>query len=71
MRYAKTGKETEKKTLINLTFDGNFSPNTDWTTGLCERTNYDVPGIVLHYVYIYIQVPDKKAKIFTIKLKCK
>lgn len=65
MRYAKTGKETEKKTLINLTFDGNFSPNTDWTTGLCERTNYDVPGIVLHYVYIiYIQVPDKKSQDF-------
>lgn len=69
MRNAKTGKETEKKTLINLTFDGNYSPNTKWTTGLCERTNYDVPGIVLHYVYI--QVSDKKAKIFTIKLKCK
>lgn len=67
MRYAKT----EKKTLINLTFDGNYSPNTKWTTGLCERTNYDVPGIVLHYVYIYTGTWQKKAKIFTIKLKCK
>lgn len=62
MRYAKTGKETEKKTLINLTFDGNYSPNTDWTTGLCERTNYDVPGIVLHYVYIYTGTWQKKPR---------